>query len=120
MDKSSRKLDKAATDLYIVQVTECLAPKNRLQREIQHHFYRTQHLSLVPRSRLWEWCESQKQVVASFNAKHPKCQPVQLLWSDPSFLDEDALNVYTQFISLSVQRVRRVITEVKTESEQSA
>jgi hypothetical protein len=120
MDKSARKLDEQDPGMYIVQVRQSLQAKNKLQREIQHHFYRTQHISLVAANQLRAWRKSQEDQVAEFNAKHPKCQPVQLMWDEPSFLDEEAFNVYTQFISLSVQRVRRVISEVKPETEQSA
>lgn len=104
MDKSSRKLDKAATGLYIIHVTECLAPKNRLEREVMDYFYRTQHLNLVTTDALRNWYRLQEAQIDKANAKHPRSKPVRLICTQQE--------LFTTFITINIHHVREVISEV--------
>jgi hypothetical protein len=109
MDKSARKLDEQDPGMYIVQVNQCHKCNNQLKRDIRDWFYRAQHLSLVPADNMNAWIKSLENQIAFFNAKHRKCQPVQLMRSERVFINEDDLNLYTEFLDVTVQRVRRVI-----------
>ena len=119
MDKTTLKLDKSDPGLYIVRIVSMNSAKNNLQEEILKYFRNSQHLALLQGNLVEAYIREQKSVVERINNRHLRCHPVALNHTEAGYLTDDR-QLYTDFLTVSIQRCKRLITEVNLETEQSA
>jgi hypothetical protein len=77
MDKKESKLDEQQVPNfpgYFIKVEHWVMPKNKLEKEIQDYFFKTQNGQFLPADRLEDFKETQNKLIEWCNLKHTACR----------------------------------------------